>query len=239
MGLLEEHLEDIDRALWGIVYTRHADVPAHVCAPEDMHQAALLAVVASAPRFDPSTGARFTTWALIKGSYAIIDELRALDWVPRSVRASARKIERATAKLQYEMLRAPTDAEIADELELRPAELDKARARIARSSVVPLDDLWTMSDESGDEVSLMHTIPDPKAIDPLASVATEETRDHLADAMERLPERERMVVALYYWEEMTQMEIAEIMGVTESRICQLLMAARDRLASDPRLVGAA
>jgi RNA polymerase sigma factor FliA len=109
--------------------------------------------------------------------------------------------------------------------------------RISNSSVVALDELWTVSDASGDQVSLLDTIQDPQALDPAMEMDTTEMKDRLADAIARLPEREKLVVALYYYENLTLREIGEVLGVTESRVSQLhtkaVLRLKSRLQGDP------
>lgn len=162
---------------------------------------------------------------------AIIDELRSLDWVPRSVRSRAREIEAAQAKLEHELQRAPTEAELASKLNLTEAELQSALLEIANSSVYALDELWTVSDSSGDQVSLLDTIADEGAADPQEALASTEVKDRLTEAIGGLPEREQLVVALYYYENLTLREIGEVLGVTESRVSQLHTKAVMRLKS--------
>ena len=109
--------------------------------------------------------------------------------------------------------------------------------RISNSSVVALDELWTVSDASGDQVSLLDTIQDPQAVDPAREMDATEMKDRLADAIARLPEREKLVVALYYYENLTLREIGEVLGVTESRVSQLhtkaVLRLKSRLQGDP------
>ena len=165
----------------------------------------------------------------IKG--AIIDELRSLDWVPRSVRARAREVERANAKLEHLLQRAPTDQEIADEMGITLDELNDSLLAISHSSIVALDELWSVSDSSGDQVSLMDTIEDPNAPDPSRALDVGDLKDRIADSIAKLPEREKLVIALYYYENLTLREIGEVLGVTESRISQLHTKAVLRLKS--------
>ena len=159
--------------------------------------------------------------ARVKG--AIIDELRSLDWVPRSVRSRARDIEKAHAALEIDLGRQPTDEEMAKKLDLDIDSFNAALLDIANSSVLALDDLWTFADPEGGsgQISVLETIRDPGAADPEAEAHTAELKDRLADAIESLPERERLVVALYYYENLTLREIGEILGVTESRVSQI------------------
>jgi RNA polymerase sigma factor for flagellar operon FliA len=154
-----------------------------------------------------------------------------MDWVPRSVRARAREIERANSKLEHKLQRAPNDAELAAELGLTDQELQDSLLAISHSSVAALDELWSVSDASGDQVSLMDTLEDPGAPDPARSLDVGDMKDRIADAIARLPEREKLVIALYYYENLTLREIGEVLGVTESRISQLHTKAVLRLRS--------
>jgi len=205
-------------------------LPAHV-DEADLISYGLVGLISAIERFDPGREVKFETFAITRIKGSIIDELRSLDWVPRSVRAKAREIERANAKLENELQRAPTDAEMAEALEMSVDDLQSALTRISNSSVVALDELWTLSDASGDQVSLLDTIQDPHAIDPAHAVDATETKDRLASAIARLPEREKLVVALYYYENLTLREIGEVLGVTESRVSQLHTKAVLRLKS--------
>jgi RNA polymerase sigma factor FliA len=151
--------------------------------------------------------------------------------VPRSVRARAREIEKANAKLEHRLQRAPTDEEMASELKVTPEEFHDALLQISNSTVAALDELWTVSDSSGDQVSLLDTLTDESAPDPAAVMDQTDLKDRVADAIARLPEREKLVVALYYYENLTLREIGEVLGVTESRVSQLHTKAVLRLRS--------
>jgi RNA polymerase sigma factor FliA len=210
-------------------------LPAHV-EESDLISYGLLGLISAIERFDPDREIKFETFAITRIKGSIIDELRSLDWVPRSVRARARQIEKANAMLEHRLHRAPTDAEVAAELEMSVEEFQESLTRISNSSVIALDELWTLSDSSGDQVSLLDTIQDPDAIDPAHAMDATETKDRLADAIARLPEREKLVVALYYYENLTLREIGEVLGVTESRVSQLhtkaVLRLRSRLQGD-------
>ena len=147
------------------------------------------------------------------------------------MRAKAREIERANAKLEHKLQRAPTDKEMAAELEVEVEDFQESLMRISNSSVVALDELWTVSDSSGDQVSLLDTIQDETAADPAQEMDLTDMKDRLADSIARLPEREKLVVALYYYENLTLREIGEVLGVTESRVSQLHTKAVLRLKS--------
>jgi len=205
-------------------------LPAHV-EEADLISYGLLGLISAIERFDLSREIKFETFAMTRIKGSIIDELRSLDWVPRSVRAKAREIEKANAKLEHQLHRAPTDAEVAKELDMSLEDFNEALTRISNSSVVALDELWTLSDASGDQVSLLDTIQDPDAVDPAHAMDVTETKDRLADAIARLPEREKLVIALYYYENLTLREIGEVLGVTESRVSQMHTKAVLRLRS--------
>ncbi len=205
-------------------------LPAHV-DEADLISYGLVGLISAIARFEPEREIRFETYAITRIKGAIIDELRSLDWVPRSVRARAREIERANSKLEHRLQRAPNDEEMAAELDMTVDEFQESLLQISNSTVAALDELWTVGDSSGDQVSLLDTLQDPRALDPAAVVDATELKDRVADAITRLPEREKLVVALYYYENLTLREIGEVLGVTESRISQLHTKAVLRLRS--------
>ena len=205
-------------------------LPAHV-EEADLISYGLGGLISAIERFDMSREIKFETYAITRIRGAIIDELRTLDWVPRSVRARAREFERVNMKLEARLQRAPTDEEMAGELQISVDDFQDALLQISNSTIVALDELWTVSDSSGDQVSLLDTLPDHAAPDPEALVDQSELRDRIADAIAALPEREKLVVALYYYENLTLREIGEVLGVTESRVSQLHTKAVLRLRS--------
>jgi len=207
-----------------------AGLPSHV-EDADLISYGLVGLIGAIERFEPERGIKFETFAMTRIRGAIIDELRSLDWVPRSVRSRAREIEAAQAKLEHELQRAPSEAELASKLNMTEEELQSALLEIANSSVYALDELWTVSDSSGDQVSLLDTIADDSAADPQEALASTEVKDLLTEAIGGLPEREQLVVALYYYENLTLREIGEVLGVTESRVSQLHTKAVMRLKS--------
>ena len=203
-------------------------LPAHI-EEADLISYGLLGLISAIKRFDPERQIKFETYAISRIKGAIIDELRSLDWVPRSVRSKARDIEKACALLENRLHRAPTDEEIADELRISVSEFRHALTQISTTSVVALDELWPVSGADGDQTALIDTIEDPKSNDPSRMLDLSEIRDRLAAAIEALPKREKTVIALYYYENLTLREIGEVLGVTESRISQLHTKAILRL----------
>ena len=204
-----------------------ASLPSHV-DEQDLVSYGLLGLIGAIERFDPGREIKFETFAMARIRGAIIDELRSLDWVPRSVRTRARQIERAIAALEKELLRAPTDEEIAKKLGVTKDELEDSLTEISRSSVAALDELWSPSG-GGDQIALIDTIEDESGPDPEMSLEQAEVKEALAEAISGLPEREKLVVTLYYYEELTLREIGEVLGVTESRVSQLHTKAILRL----------
>jgi len=208
-------------------------LPAHV-EESDLISYGLVGLINAIERFEVEREIKFETYAITRIKGSIIDELRSLDWVPRSVRARAREIEKANAKLEHQLQRAPTDEEMAAELKMPVEEFQDALVQISNSTVAALDELWSVSDSSGDAVSLLDTLTDESAPDPAAVMDQTDLKDRVADAIARLPEREKLVVALYYYENLTLREIGEVLGVTESRVSQLhtkaVLRLRGRLA---------
>lgn len=197
----------------------------------DLISYGLTGLISAIERFEPSREIKFETYAMSRIKGSIIDELRSMDWVPRSVRMRAREFERANAKLEHKLHRAPTDQELADELDVSPDELQEHIQQISNSAVIALDELWSVSDASGGQVSLLDTIEDPNAADPEKSFDAVNVKEQVAEAISRLPEREKLVIALYYYENLTLREIGEVLGVTESRVSQLHTKAVLRLKS--------
>lgn len=172
-------------------------------------------------KFDITRAIKFETYAISRIRGAIIDELRSIDWIPRSVRSKAREVERAYASLEGTLRRTPTEREVATELGIALSDLRGIFAQVSFVNVVALDELLNVSGDRGDKLALIDTLEDTKAEDPVASFESEETKYLLAKAINTLPEREKIVVTLYYYENLTLAEIGQVLGVTESRICQM------------------
>jgi RNA polymerase sigma factor for flagellar operon FliA len=205
-------------------------LPAHV-DKDDLASSGLLGLIGAIERFDPDRNVKFETYAIGRIRGAILDELRAVDWVPRSVRARTHEIERAMAALEAQLHRAATDTEIAKEIGITETELDSSLADISHSFIAALDDAWTSPNSDGNSVALVDTIEDTEGPEPPAALDEMETRETLAQTIAALPEREKIVIALYYYEELSMREIGEVIGVTESRVSQLHTKAILRLRS--------
>jgi RNA polymerase sigma factor FliA len=200
-------------------------LPSHVDVA-DLVQSGIFGLADAIEKFEPERGLKFETYAMQRIRGAILDELRSQDWVPRSVRGRARDVERALERLGNQLQRTPTDIELASELQIRVSDLRDLYAQFALTSVVALDELMVAG--RGD-ASLAETLPDDGADDPVASLVDQDNRRQLADAIAQLVERDRIVVTLYYFENLTLAEIGRVLGVTESRVCQLHTRAVLRL----------
>jgi RNA polymerase sigma factor for flagellar operon FliA len=210
--------------------------------PPNIEQADLVSygifgLIDAIEKFDLERAIKFETYAISRIRGAIIDELRSIDWIPRSVRYKAREVERAYAALEAKLHRTPTEPEVAEEMGITLDELHSIFSRVSFVNVVALDELLNVGGEKGDKLSLVDTLEDTKAEDPVAAFESEETKYLLAKAINHLPEREKIVVTLYYYEGLTLAEIGQVLGVTESRICQMhtkaVLQLRGRLADAP------
>jgi RNA polymerase sigma factor FliA len=199
-------------------------LPAHVDIA-DLIQAGIFGLVDAIERFEPDRGLRFEPYAIQRIRGAILDDLRAQDWVPRSIRSRAREVQHTMERLEAKLRRSASDTEVADELGITVRELRELFAQLRLTSVVALDELIV----TGRGGSLAETLADGRAEDPVLAMEDRENRRLLAEAISQLRERDRTVVTLYYFENLTLAEIGKVLGVTESRACQLHTAAMLRL----------
>jgi len=200
-------------------------LPSHVDVA-DLVQSGIFGLVDAIEKFEPERGLKFETYAMQRIRGAILDDLRSQDWVPRSVRSRARDVERTLERLGGRLQRTPTDAELATELGIGIDELREVYAQLQLTSVAALDELIAAGRGSA---SLAETLPDHQAEDPVVTLVDRDSRRQLADAIAHLAERDRVVVTLYYFENLTLAEIGRVLGVTESRVCQLHTRAVLRL----------
>jgi RNA polymerase sigma factor for flagellar operon FliA len=192
---------------------------------DDLYGAGVVGLIDAVERFDPTRGIAFTTFAELRVRGAIMDDLRSLDWASRATRGRASGVQNAFLTLEKEAGRAVTEAEVAAHLQIPVSDVRETLQDIRRLKLANLED---RDEHTG--MSISDFISD-SSISPLDEAENTEFRNMLAEAVDKLPERERKVIALYYLEELTMKEIGEVMGVTESRVSQLRTQAVARLRS--------
>jgi RNA polymerase sigma factor for flagellar operon FliA len=179
-------------------------------------------------KFDPDKEVKFKTYAVTRIRGAIFDELRAIDWVPRSVRQKTKEVEQAIGTLEAQLGRTVSDQEIAESLGWDEQEYAKTMIKISSTSVLSLNDVWFSGDES-DKVTIEASIESPSSMNPDIIVEKDEIRRVIISAINELPEKEKKILVLYYYEDLTLKEIGQILEVTESRVSQLHTKAILRL----------
>jgi RNA polymerase sigma factor FliA len=194
-------------------------LPQHI-EQSDLVSYGIFGLIDAIDKFDTDRNIKFETYAIARIKGAIIDELRSIDWVPRSVRAKARSVEKAYAKLEAQLLRTPSDEEVAQELGITEADLHNIFNQISFVGLVALDEVLSGSGDRGESTTLGDTIAD-KGEGPVAAFEVEEMKQILASAINRLGDREKIVLTLYYYEGLTLADIGDVLGVTESRVCQI------------------
>ena len=194
--------------------------------PANIEQADLISygifgLIDAIDKYDRGRNIKFETYAISRIRGAIIDELRAIDWVPRSVRYKAREVEKAYAALENKLKRPPSDAEIAEEMDISIDDLNHIYTQLSSVSLIALDELMSIEGDKGDKLSLLETLEDTKTAGPMEAFESEEMKEILVTAINRLPEREKKVITFYYFAGLTLAQIGEVLGVTESRVCQI------------------
>ncbi len=185
----------------------------------DLVSYGMFGLIDAIEKFDLAKGVKFETYAITRIRGAIIDELRSIDWIPRSVRTKARDVEQAMTSLELRLRRTPSEQELADELSIGVKELRVMLTQVSLVSVVALDE--SFGGEDSERQSLIDTLQDPRSPDPEATFEDAEMRAMLGEALNRMAEREKTVLVLYYFEGMTLAQIGQVLGVSESRVCQM------------------
>jgi len=202
-------------------------LPPHI-EVDDLISVGAIGLMDAIEKYDPSRGAKFKTYAEFRVRGSILDELRSLDWVPRSVRQKASNLDAVSSKLQSKLGRLPEDEEIAKEMGVTLEEFFKTLNETRNMPLLSLEDLGIARD-SGDKQSLLDTLEGRGDVDPQTQMRLTELKNLIAAAIDSLPEKERLMVSLYYYEELTMKEIGEVLGITESRISQIHSKAVYRL----------
>ena len=191
---------------------------------EDLIQAGMIGLLEAQQNYDPTKGASFETFAGIRIRGAMLDDIRRGDWVPRSVYKNNRRISEAIAALESRLGRDPNDQEIAAYLEMTLEQYHQALNDVNCGRLVGMDDLGVAEDSVANEESVEENLP-------FQGVVDDNFRQSLAEAIKTLPEREALVLSLYYDEELNLKEIGAVIGVSESRVCQIHSQAMQRLRS--------
>jgi len=220
--VIEEHLPLVRHIVFQVAvhFPRHVD-------REELARAGALGLVEAARRYDESRGVPFDRFAAQRIRGAILDAVRAADWAPRSVRNLARKMEQVEQRLATELGRVPSLKEMADELNMTVDELNRLQDRMFRSVVLALE--HEVTEDTEEDLTLVDVLCDRTALEPLEELETRELHAYLRDAVDLLPERQRLVIIGYFLEGRTSLELAEFLGVTESRISQLRSEALEML----------
>jgi RNA polymerase sigma factor for flagellar operon FliA len=213
-ALVEQYLPLVRSVLGRLAMS----LPEHV-DHDDLNSAGLVGLLQALRNYDPACGNSFETYARLRVRGAMLDELRRMDWVPRTVHEKARRIQETMSRLEQHYGRVPTEAEVAREMKLSPSEYSDLLAEIRPATFVCLDAVC--SSESGEASSLCEVVSDPTEDGPVELTSRNELKQIVLRRLKELPDNQRKVLALYYGEDLHLREIAEVLGLTESRICQI------------------
>jgi len=229
-ALILEHLPQIKY----IAHRISAKLPSHV-ELNDLVSAGVLGLLDAVEKFDPSRGVKFKTYAELRVKGAILDSLRNLDWAPRSLRKRSKDLEKVYKELEQKLGRPATDKEVCDELGISLEEFFELVDQIKGLNIGSFHEMASQDDDRNGE-PLVKYVPDAPQMDPFFVFHKSELRSLLAGAIDALPKKERLVVSLYYFDELTMKEIGKVLGVNESRVSQLHTKAMLRLRTKLRKI---
>jgi RNA polymerase sigma factor FliA len=188
---------------------------------DDLMSAGIFGLIKAVETFEPERGFKFETFASHKIRGAILDELRELDWVPRSVRQKARELQRVYAKLENELGRIPYDDEVCESLQISLKEYENILSEVTPTTIISLEESMPDRDPDSKELRIIDTIEDTGTLNPLRELGFSEVKNILKEAISQLPEKEKLVIALYHYEELTLKEIGVVLDISESRVSQI------------------
>jgi len=206
-------------------------LPAHIDL-DDLHNTGVIGLMDAIDKYDPEKNCKFKTYAEFRIKGAILDQLRSLDWVPRSIRQKSRRLEQAYAAVEQRLGRPATEHEIAESLGIELGQFHFLVNQVRGVSMINLDELRA----AGESDQPLHgdLFEDVKAENPFLLLKLREMRQAIAECIAALPEKERLVISLYYYEDLNMKEIGSVLAITESRVCQIHTKAVARLRSKLR-----
>jgi RNA polymerase sigma factor for flagellar operon FliA len=213
----EQIIREFAHVIRAIAHRLAFRLPAYLDA-EDLISVGVIGLMDAMDKYDPSREAKFKTYAEFRIRGAMLDEIRSMDWIPRSVHERIAQLQRTQIELMNRLGRPATDEEVASALKMSVSELDDFLSRSRGAVLISLDDLG-IQEPDGNKILKM--LADRQHPDPLSMIVNERERESLGKAIQQLPEKERTVLTLYYYEELTMKEIGKILKVTESRVCQI------------------
>jgi RNA polymerase sigma factor for flagellar operon FliA len=205
-------------------------LPSHIDL-DDLHNTGVIGLMDAIEKYDPEKNCKFKTYAEFRIKGAILDQLRSLDWVPRSVRQKGRRLERAYGEVEQRLGRAATEDEVADSLGLQLDKLQELVNQVRGISLVNLEEIRGGGQEGDRNGSYADVVEDVNAENPYSALKLQQMKQIVADTIGTLPEKERLVISLYYYEDLNMKEIGNILGITESRVCQIHTKSVLRLRS--------
>ena len=203
-------------------------LPSHIDL-DDLHNTGVIGLMDAIEKYDPDKNCKFKTYAEFRIKGAILDQLRSLDWVPRSVRQKSRRLERAYSEVEQRLGRAANDDEVADSLGLQIEKFHELMNQVRGTSLVNLEEIRGTNSDGDQAGTFADIVEDVNSENPFASVKTTEMKEVVAETIASLPEKERLVISLYYYEDLNMKQIGGILGITESRVCQIHTKSVQRL----------
>ncbi len=210
-------------------------LPSHIDL-DDLHNTGVIGLMDAIEKYDPDKNCKFKTYAEFRIKGAILDQLRSLDWVPRSVRQKGRRLERAYGDVEQRLGRSANEDEVADSLGLQLDKFHELINQVRGISLVNLEELRGGGQDGERSGSYADVVEDVNAENPFATLKLQEMKQVVADTIATLPDKERLVISLYYYEDLNMKDIGNILGITESRVCQIHTKSVLRLRSKLKAV---
>jgi RNA polymerase sigma factor for flagellar operon FliA len=195
-------------------------LPSHIDL-DDLHNTGVIGLMDAIDKYDPDKNCKFKTYAEFRIKGAILDQLRSLDWVPRSVRQKSRRLERAYGEVEQRLGRTASEDEVADSLGIQIDKFHELLNQVRGISLINLEEIRGTNADGDRAGTFADIVEDVNSENPFASLKLTESKQMIADTIGTLPEKERLVISLYYYEDLNMKEIGAILGITESRVCQI------------------